>query len=411
MTGFRTTLIAASALLAAGSVAAQETPADAPPQTAAERRLAELETEQKIAEAEQAIRQANSDLIPPSGIDGTVEIKTGGGGPEVLAIAAHQLQLGARRIISETVDPGAAGLWISTGTSRPDITAWQFFTVRQEALEKLLQAKAAQLAAAAASEGKSADGAAGLGVGAAISAASALLSYLRSDFSVAGVDVSGLDDDALASAVMAAAPGRIQRLDTAAIRIETLQDVHDRLLGLDVLRDRLEPARLECIEIRKAADAAVEAARTDAARVRARAQFADRIEACDEIRTLITQYDAFVALYASADPTLMATVIRQADVDRRLGERDLLLVKLHKVQGAGYTQTNLVSHLGGMPYHVTTSSVISWQRMDRTGVVVDSGWAPLYFGYRRLGEVGSLIATCENCSPAPFQSAAAAGGN
>lgn len=376
-----------------------QTPPVSEPETPAQRRLAELKVEQEIAEAEKAIRDANSTLIPTSGVEGTVTIGEGGGGPEVLAIAARQMEDGAFRIISQTKDPGDRGLWVATGAEVPETTAWQFFVVRQEALEASLKATTDALATA---ESGPRSAYSGMGVGTAISAASALLSYLRSDFSVAGVAVTGLDDAALAAAVIAAAPGRIQLLDTASIQSSTLIDIHDRLKGLDVLRDRLEPARLSCVETDRALEAALEGADTDDAKARIRRGFVERLDACRQIKALIADYDAFVAFYASDDGALMGKVIQQAELSKRMTERDLLLVKLHQVSGAGYTQINLVSHLGGMPYHVTTASVISWQRLNSDGRVTDSGWVPLYFGYRRLGDVDKIInGDCSSAAGCP----------
>lgn len=361
------------------------------PPTARERRLAELRVEREIMDEEVLLAEARRKLIPTSGIDGGVETGTGAGEAEVLALAARQFDVGARHIIRRLELP-TGRLLITTGATRPDTTAYEVFNLRATSL----QATLADLdRTASAIQG----GSRGAGLGDVLAIGSSLLSYFRSDFSIEGIKVEGMDDAALAAAVLANGAAHITPLDVGAVSAATLLRIRDQLAALDRQRLALEGARRTCVEAKAGYEAALASAETDPARAALRRDNARTLDRCAILEAGIAAYAGFAAEYSSADGAAsFATILKQAETADRLKSSDLLVVKVIGTAGSGYTQENLISHLGGMPFHITSAAVISWQRYDSAGVLKDAGWMPLYDGYRRLGQVDALINACRSRS-------------
>ena len=374
-------------MLLAPVASAQDAPPEPP--TARERRLAEVKVERQIAEEEALLADARRKLIPASGIDGEVARGEGAGEAEVLALGARQFDVGARRIIRQLELP-ATPLLITTGATRPDTTAYKLFDLRADAL--LATLTDLDRTAAAIQGGRR-------GVGDVLAIGSSLLSYFRSDFSVAGIAVEGMDDAALAAAVMANGGNHVTPLDVGAVSTVTLVKIRDQLAELDRRRLALEGARRTCVEVKAGYEAALANAETDAARAVLRRDNARTLEMCAVLEAGVAAYVSFATEYSSADGAAsLVTILKQAETAHRLKSGDLLVVKVHGAAGSGYTQVNLISHLGGMPFHVTSASVVSWQRYDPAGLLTDAGWMPLYDGYRRLGQVDALINACRNGS-------------
>lgn len=352
--------------------------------TPQERRRDELVVEKEIAEAQQAIRAAEGSVVPSSGIAGTTTAGAGAGEAEVLALGALQFDRAAREIKSQLRKPAGSPLLIAVGTLRPDVSAYTLFKIRQETLLRDL-VNARPLANQISSE-KSATPALMIG--------GAILSYFRSNFSVTGVKIEGLDDAALVAAMVANGEQLIRPLEQNAVPAAAIDEVRRALDALSMARRELEPARSECIRIRAELEAdQAEAEAKDRPRIRARAS--SLVDKCSTLDAVLAAYSTFVSDHAATGGAAIGAVLKQAHLSAVLGQSDLLLVKVHDTAGSSYTQQNFFSTvIGQMPFHVTAASVISWQLLGPDGQVKDAGWQPMYEGYRQVGEVPIVLNGC-----------------
>lgn len=227
--------------------------------------------------------------------------------------------------------------------------------------------------------------------------ASSVLSYFAADFRVSGTPSSGLDDAALATAVLEAGNGQIGVLQTTSISASVRESFIGDLEALDTLRDEVEPERRICVAFRADMERRVEAADA-AARAGIRAGYTERLDACGPIERAVLAHAAFAEEFGGSTEaaTRTATVLQQRSIREQLTGRHLLIVDLTGSSGSAYTQQNLFSQIGLMPFHITTTSVAGWQTFDGSGGFVAGGLIPVYDGYRRLQDVDTYINECRS---------------
>lgn len=190
------------------------------------------------------------------------------------------------------------------------------------------------------------------------------------------------DPEALALAAL-----QLRSAAADVVSDETIRSVEDTLNRLSDERQRLEPGRAVCVAMKAEIDGAKEAA--DKAALRNR--YASPLNLCAQVELAANTYDAFVQSYGAGGGSKLHTGMQQMDIQRRLGSHRLLLVSLVAPQAASYTQSNVFSTLGAMPFHVTTASVLAWRLVDGQGEVVDARWACLYSGYQQITEVDRAV--------------------
>jgi hypothetical protein len=380
-------LLASGVLIWASSVAAQEDAEPAAPKTAAELRLERLQNERAIAEAEKAIRDARDVAIPSSGNEGTTSAGDGAGQPEALALASRQFDQIAQRIAGRPALQNVSVL-VTSGTTRPTTEAYQSFLGHVEALKAELD-EAQRSAKEIENAGRS-NIVGSTPVAAIVPVASALLSYLRSDYDIAGVDVHGLDDAALIAALVAQGEHKLQPLDQAAISTTTRSELRTILNSLQGSRRSLNTALGRCDELRADRDVDLSEAK-DEEKPAVRRRYIVPLGHCATVEAAEANYAQFLSTYSTADGAAMKAVFEQAQLDAALKRGGLLYVKVHQTAGAAYTQANFFASLGAMPYHVTVASVVSWQFVGSDGQVADAGFERVYDGYRRIDQVDELL--------------------
>lgn len=384
-------LMAGAFLLMAGASAHAQTPpveGETPPSPAEQRRT-ELELERDIAKLEQEIRTLRTPTLPESGVEGEMNVGDGAGEAEAMVLAARHLGDVGTRIISDLA-PGMHGpVFVAGGDVFPDQTPLRVYEVRHAALTAQLgraRLIADQITAPGLGIAES-GGRKGVGaLSAAIPLINSLLSYFRSDYAAAGLDVPALDDAALVAAVLAAEPpGQARRLQpmTGPVSREVAVALSSELLALDEARSGLEPGRRRCVQMRALAEEEEAAA----------GRLASRLDLCAQLDLALSAYQTFGEELAADDGAQLGALLRLRQVARNLDQAgaSVLLVRLHASTGGSFKQTNVFSALGAMPFHVTTSTIASWRQLDGQGQLVAAGWRPAYSGYRRLQEVDELI--------------------
>jgi hypothetical protein len=386
--------LAIMAVVASSALAQDaEEPATAAPKSAAQLRLDALLVEKGIAEARRDIRTAEAVTIPDSDTSGTVTAASGAGQAEALALAGRQFRNSAIEILNTLQKPETGRvLFVTAGTALPDTSAAALFSVRLEnQIARLVETRG--LSDAITTWGVEALQPQYGSVGDAAGIASSVLSYLRSDFSVAGLDIAGMTSEAMVSAVLAVGGPATQRLDTNWIDPVVVLEISEKLNRLEGERALIEGGRVRCLELRADREAALAAAK-EPLKPAVRRRYVTVMDQCAQLDAHLTAYNAFVSdLSASGGATLVA-VLRQESLARKLAVNDVLLVQVQAVSGSSYTQQNVFAHLGGMPFHVTASSVVNWSRVGPQGVVRAHGGGPVYDGYTRLQDVRQLVNGC-----------------
>lgn len=437
MGSLRFFLAAALVFAAPAAVLAQDAPPAVPAQTERERLAASLKTEVEIAEARNALREASVDAAPPSSIAGSTEAGAGAGQAETLILAAQQLEALSGEIVRKlaglpaptlaaAVNPDQRFL-ITTGTAYPDLAALNAFEIRRRAVEEDLRRATAGVDAVRAltlppRSGQAAESQYFLSLrrdvnklfaGDTLSAASladiggplvsalritsAVSSYFSSNFSATGAEVKGLDDAALVSAVIEAGRGGVGLLQETVVTPAVQTAFFRQLEALDTARDGIEGARRICTQLRADMDQQV-AASAEAGRPAIRRAYALKLDTCQPIDTAVTSHAAFATEFggSTAAAERASAVLRQMSVQEQLRGRILVTLNLHSVEGSAYTQQNVFSNFGLMPFHVTTSTVAGWRAFGADGVLLAGALEPAYAGYERLQGIDRLINGCRS---------------
>lgn len=407
----------ALAMMTAGPVLAQEPDAatgTTPAKTPAELRLEALKIERDSILAQQEIASARGGIIPDPPKGGTTTTEAGAGEPEAMILAARQIRTAAVQIVSALSTWGAKPIFVTSDSAFPSIQERQIFDIRYKALSDQLTEAAAISTRIMAVGGSSPRNryldslsrqqhnlfssqemaAFPGGVATAAQLATSVLSWFATDYTIEGVEVADVDTNDLVSAVLWAGAGRIKTLDAGPLSTDVITGMETRLTALQTKRTALEPARQRCLAWDAEAAAAIEAAPADS-KAAARARFAERLNLCGTMTPAIASYDAFGTTYGSAGDDKLLKVMQQMELEKRLGrDGQILMVSTSGVTGASYTQSNIVSTLGGMPFHVTTTSEVVWQLRDRAGEYLDGDVITAYSGYQRLPDIDTLVNGC-----------------
>lgn len=230
---------------------------------------------------------------------------------------------------------------------------------------------------------------------AAVQIAHAVFSYLASDYSVEGVTVSGVTDDMLVSAILEAGRNydhdRIRFIAPAFVgtSAEGFSAFEIALRNLDDARNQIEPERRTCVVRRREAEARVNA-RLEADRPALRARENEDLRDCDIVEAAVAAHASFAADYGGSEQAAARSmrVIEQLSLALRMGDgARMLVVNVHSSDGSAYTQQNLWTHLGGMPFHITASVVVSWRLTDGSGMATHGGVLPMYSEYTRMRDI------------------------
>ncbi len=371
---------------------------DAPTQPAAppsplqqQRDDAKLRAE--IADFQAKEAESRASIIPDPPTAGVTKAEAGAGEPEALILATLQVQFAASEIVESVgpiIDEKKLPVAVAAGSTLPSDAEAQAFDLRTSALKTFLDDAGkieVDIPRPRASERFASQALTSFVPGATLTnIAASALSWLQTSTTIAGVSLTKPEDATLVSAFLWAGNGRLQTLDGLRVHRDTRKGVEDTLTELAQLRGELERSRGNCAIMRARIDAT-----KDDAKAALQALYAGALVSCGQIDAAIAAYDAFTGSYKAGDGDRLQLVLSQKEMARRIGTGLVLLVSIPRQEAAAYTQTNVFSSLGAIPYHVTAATDITWRLVDSEGTLIRAGFGSRYSGYQPISEVDRLV--------------------
>lgn len=381
--------------------------------TVADAQKAAADARKADAEAQTAAFKAMIGEVPASGIQGNVELKDKAGVTEAALLAGRATRLAAETIATElppgqqapppATQPGQPApvaakqvLLLYASTDVPNFNALLTFraqtTLIREALQEAERVSIGALQKAPSLEAVPPAAAVGLG----LEAASKILGFFRSDYTIGGVQLA-LEDSILLHALAGNETLRGKYLVQlpAQYNAQSLnqptEGIIKELIDLAKLKGNVA-GRTEQHEKAKTRFAA------DAAKGNAQAQSNAAVheQAIAVIKGAVALYDGFFTKVTAADDkgnVPLSTVAREDVIARTLsGGAALLLVKLQASGGAYYTKKNLWTFFGGMPFYNMGGVVASYVLLSgKDGAALKSGVVPIHGGFVKSNEVQGAV--------------------
>lgn len=391
--GVATLALGLLAFPASGQDTTTATPTPPVPPTALEQRRDEAVIRAAIAKAESEEAASRASMLPKPPTVGATTASEGAGEPEAMILATLQVQFAAADIVQQlgaTFDTNSHPTFVAAGSTLPSVAEAEAFDLRTDALEAFLsraseieiaipEPRRSNLMAVEAGQGF-------LPISTLTTIAASAISWLQTTTTVGGVALTKTEDATLVSAFLWAGGGRLQPLDGVRISTETSRAVTGRLDALARLRGLLEVPRGNCAIMRARIDA-----KKDDAKTALEALYAGALVSCGQVDAAITAYDAFTSTYKAGDGDRLQLVLAQKEITRRIGTGMVLLVAIPRQEAAAYTQTNVFSALGAIPYHVTAATDLHWRLVKNDGSLVRAGFGSRYSGYQPISEVDRLV--------------------
>lgn len=369
------------------------------------RKMARGEAAEIAAAHDAAVRASFGQIAGSVYATGTIEAESGAGGAEAALLAAHSLNLAAEAIAKAIAQSAPALLEgaryiMFAGVDRPRLDHWRLFSLaRTTVAQAFVEARSALETAHAHAETITRAGIVHLrqpgdiastavdSLGAILDLAAKLGSYFMSDYKLGPLAIaSGVDDDLLALAVAGrmsgvcyparwSPPGGLEVLTRllAPLRATQQHAVRDKLDAEASARDYKAKSLADqsnATALNAAADQFQKAANL----------FADAGRAFETLVASLAQTDA--------NGTALATkIVDEHAVGEALdsGGR-LLFVRLNLASGGYYSQKNLWTGFGSVPFRVMGGAIASYAAVDgQTGGSAGFGRGP---GPRRLSQAG-----------------------
>jgi hypothetical protein len=216
-----------------------------------------------------------------------------------------------------------------------------------------------------------------------------LLTYLKTDYTLGGIEIDS-DDSLLVRSLagLLAVDTRCSVYLPGSFSPELSQKVTGPLLArLTGLADKKQKAQNLILKHNSLAKSST----ADKAQ-------AEKYEnVVTELKNAVASYDDFIKALAVADDKgifFLTAVVREMVIYHLLsGNGYLLVLKIHKTGGSYYTKKNLWTALGRMPFHVMGGAVISYVLFRGvSGKVVVSGVLPINGGFLSLSKLNKIAA-------------------
>lgn len=393
---------------------ATQAPPD-PARQAEAQRLAQARQDKDLAEASSAEQQARintwkaaAGAIGPSTIEGKVELGEKAGQMESALLSTKAMTAAASKIAEAvaTLKTAPAAILVMPHGMAPDLTALNSLRGFNVLMSRALISANGSLAAALDArekpglEGVVAPAVAGIGI--AVEAASKLLGYFRTDYTIGGTEAN-TDQPALAEAVA----GRLHAaLPNTRIYLQSVYAGNEARMVADFVDNELKPlAELHQQALDKIGRAATRLAvaetPADAAAPQpepaSSGQAAPTPDAARDARVYAAadRLGKLVALYEAAIDKLMAdsamdTLVRQYAIDARLNSEkaQVLVTRLHKAGGSHYVTKNLWNLFGAMPFKVMGGVVASYSLFDGiSGQLLQSDTHAVHGGFQTANQL------------------------
>lgn len=396
-----------------------EARAPLPPPSAAAKSLAAAKLAKEIAEARKV--EAESDLawlkasvgeMPAAGIAGAVELgeRAGTMGSALLAskamataaetaASALSAHIGAKDTVFVFPSGQILDLKALTGLRASNrILAGEF----ANAMHMLDSASAAQTAAIIPGNAQAAFAVPAVGL--ALDAVSRIAGYFRSDFKVGGTELAAdhaAFAELLAGTLLAKTPEA--RIHLPAVYEALPESALDRFFSSEmaplakVCQEAL--TKLDGAEKRMrdlSAELAQVAGATDEDKRRQQqlsGQLARMQAAFDRLKQVAGAYDALLDSLVASKDSLDALVRQYALSDWPAQERILFLsARVQQAGGTHYTEKNLWTLFGAMPFHVMGGIVVSFSLFDaRRGNLLVSRTIPVHSGFQPVKKLAAFL--------------------
>jgi len=386
---------------------------------AAAKSAAELAKSRKEAvESDLAWLKASIGAVPASGLTGAVELGDKAASIETALLASKALAAAAGEAVSclaqHLAGSGVVVLVYPSG-QLPDVKALTCFRACNRILSDAFADAMRELDAAAGAQDPASLATPQPGgaqpaaimvpaIGLAVDAVSKILGYFRSDFKVAGTELDA--DHAAFSELLAGALH--ERLPAAQVRLPLMYEavpdavvdgffskelaplakVHQQALALlEAGVDRLSALSVQLTQTTGTMD-------KDKSRQEMLAHRIARIQAAsDRLKQVSLTYDALLdSLVANKDN--LDVLVRQyaTGVGQDKEKRFALAARVHRMGGSHYTEKNLRTLFGAMPFYVMGGVVASCSLFDlASGNLLASKTIPVHSGFHSVKNLAASI--------------------
>lgn len=361
------------------------------PQTPGTEQEQEVKKAADEAQAHIATWKAAVGAIPASPVEDKVTLGDKAGQMESALLATRAMVTAARRVATAVgeLKPLPAAIIVVPHGEAPDLKALNalrgFVALltpalinAQRSLEAALSAKEfLGLGAAAAGPGIA-------GIGLALEAASKLLGYFRTEYTIGGTD-SNADQLALAELVA----GRLRAaLPDTRVYLQTLYAGQQATLSTDFITKELQNLAKIHQDALDKLDRAAPLLAALPAQTAATAPDARLPAAAERLGKLVALHDAMTAKLM-ADGA-MDTLLRQYALEARLAGANahVLVTRLHKAGGSHYVTKNLWNLFGAMPFKVMGGVIASYSLFDAIGgELLQSDTYPVHGGFETANRI------------------------
>ena len=397
---------------------------DDPAKKELDAKLSAAKSAKDLADAQKA--QSDSELaaikakigeVPSSGITGTVKVEQGAASMETALLAAKATTTASQTIVKAIIDetPTGANVFVFAAGEVPDFQSTiAFFAQRAIVLQSLLNANAnyasnqkqlQKKVEAVAPESAPVIAAAGV----ALDAATKLIGFFKSDFEVRGTDITA-DHVSLAKAVAG------ELLKIAKIKQKTLQGgflkgtYHPK--AITAVDDVFQSAMADLASQRTKATSAISELERNIIEIQAKLttitgdlpadiqskqQLSEQLDqskaSLEQLKAAVAAYDAFLSKLIGTEASITA-LIRELEHFGSFTEpaATLLIVKMEKAGGSNYTEKNLWTSFGSMPFKVMGGVIASYALFEgSSGALLAAGIVPIHGGFVKVNEVGTLF--------------------
>lgn len=368
----------------------------------AEAKKAVEEAKKAAAEAELAAMKAKLGGIPDSGITGDVKAGAKAGQFEADLLANKAIQAGATRIATDIAAKVAGKkIYVYPENKLPDLRKVAIVYAQKHLLEQTRKAIILAIDEFLNPPAGQTSEESLLGLGLTLDSIGKLVGFFRSDFSIENVEIS-VDSMTLVQAVAgsvktgagaatavyvpslydALAPRRADE-----IGVSLLANIFTGRNEVSAAADKLtkeiavREEKLKDEKIKPGDKKAIETWLVDAKDLLKRAQLV--VQAYDALRDRLQGTD-------DAASSLLGDLIVWDQL--KASDCVMLLLSVKKVGGTSYTQKNLWTAFGRLPFSVAGGAVVSYTLFNGPdGSVLGSAMVPLHGGYRRIHEVEESV--------------------
>jgi hypothetical protein len=376
-------------------------------QAAAAAAQANLQT--SLAQARAAQIAATNSLLPASGTSGTVTLQTGAGTEESNVLAAVAINAAAARINAKL--NGESGFLIVTGTSLPDFSGWLSFDAKLTFLKNQFDKAENDYGAAEALPPVALKVQDITGIGEAASSLVKLAQLAATDWTAGGI---ALQTDDYMLAIALSSRNTTATIYNQSTSIDVYQDIQKRLGDVDAARQ---------LAARNSTAAAAESASLKAqAKPASPANNAKKSAALDatvaELNSAVTAYDAYLGQLSGAAPVTapvpaaaaaaggttpapsaalssnssnsvtLAAILQQKSGYDASKAGGVLLLRVHSASGGLYTEKNLWSSFGAMPFYASGGAVVSYSFVK--GGTRSAGLLEVVVPYNKVTKVKTI---------------------